>query len=107
MTNHDEGETTPGHHRYQPIIERARCPIVIPGWNPSLVRRNPSPSPLPSDQTSPEMLWTFRNHPRNIPCGLSVTSSHSLEHPQRFSCVTPISLSRNGHTRAQLLEATT
>src|SRR5258707_13864312 len=106
MTSHDEGKTTPGHHRYQPIIEGARRSVVIPGWYPSLARRDSSLSPLPSNQIGPKTLRTFQNHPRNIPRSLSVTSSRSLEHPRCLSCITLISLSRNRHTRTELLEAT-
>src|SRR5260370_17585412 len=98
MTGHDEEKATPGHHRYQPIIKGTRHPIVIFGRNPSLARRDSSPSPLSSNQISPKTLRTLRNHPRNIPRGLSVTSPHSLEHPQCLSCITPISLSQTRRT---------
>src|SRR5258707_15538787 len=106
MTRDDERKTAPGHCCYQPIIEITSCSIIVPGQNQGLARRNSSPSPLSSNQISPKTLWTLRDHKRDIPCGLSVMSSRSLEHPQHFSRITLISLSRNEHTQAQLLKAT-
>src|SRR5258707_9900445 len=81
MTGNDEGEVAPGHHHYQPIIKATSCSVFLYDWGPGLARRNSPPSPISGNQTSPEAIWTIRNHKRGIPCRLSVTSSCSLEHP--------------------------
>src|SRR6266576_5381338 len=71
-----------------------------------MARRDQPHHDAPHDEAITKTIWTLQSHRCNIQSGLSTGITTPMEGPQRVSCFSPITLSRNDNTRTKLPRTT-
>jgi hypothetical protein len=92
------------HWHHQPNrMDQANTDVTAQTRRSSLAKSNP-PKDLPSEnEAQAQMIWTFQDYQRDLPCGVSAEAPHGMRNPQCFPHITLIILSWNNHPQPKFL----